>query len=144
MCDIHETFLTSFSILMDETYTNQSWRNGEVVLNDLQILNLQRTHNEVILSCRAVNTILSTPATASVKIKMHCKYISDIDWKSTWFYLYVPILILNKLRNIFPFYIRHIGRIVENYFSMQKQGNSNEIGIFLLKMKVKGEKSCWI
>merc|ERR1719210_2850639 len=56
---------------MDETYTNQSWRNGEVVLNDLQILNLQRTHNEVILSCRAVNTILSTPATASVKIKMH-------------------------------------------------------------------------
>lgn len=57
---------------------------------------------------------------------------------------YVPILILNKLLNIFPFYIRHIGRIVENYFSMQKQGNSNEIGIFLLKMKVKGEKSCWI
>ena len=84
VCDIHETFLTfSFSILMDETYTNQSWRNGEVVLNDLQILNLQRTHNEVILSCRAVNTILSTPATASVKIKMHCKYISDIDWIST-------------------------------------------------------------
>ena len=69
-----------FSILMDETYTNQSWRNGEVVLNDLQILNLQRIHNEVILSCRAVNTILSTPATASVKIKMHCEYFSDVDW----------------------------------------------------------------
>ena len=78
-----ELFSLFFSILMDETYTNQSWRNGEVVLNDLQILNLQRTHNEVILSCRAVNTILSTPATASVKIKMHCKYISDIDWIST-------------------------------------------------------------
>ena len=71
---ILQLYVLNYSVLIDETFQSLNWSNGdEVVLNDFKIPNLQRTHNQVVLTCKAVNTMLSSPAIASVKIKMHCK-----------------------------------------------------------------------
>ena len=65
-----------FSVLLDETFENHTWTNKkEVVLNDLEIPNLQRNHNQVVLTCKAANTLMSSPTFASVKILMRCKFL---------------------------------------------------------------------
>ena len=64
------------SVLLDETFENHTWTNKkEVVLNDLEIPNLQRNHNQVVLTCKSANTLMSSPTFASVKILMRCKSI---------------------------------------------------------------------
>ena len=63
-------------MLLDETFENHTWTNKkEVVLNDLEIPNLQRNHNQVVLTCKSANTLMSSPTFASVKILMRCKSI---------------------------------------------------------------------
>ena len=61
--------------LMDATFKTHVFESGaQNVINDLEILNLDRQHNGAILTCRAVNDIHAPAAVTSVKILMHCKY----------------------------------------------------------------------
>ena len=59
-------------ILMDASFNGGT----DEVINDLEIVKLERLHNGAILSCRVVNNILAPVAVASVKILMHCKSIT--------------------------------------------------------------------
>lgn len=63
------------AVLIDESFDSHLVDGDDVVINDLELHGLQRQHRDSILTCKAVNNILSPPAVASVKILMHCKNI---------------------------------------------------------------------
>ena len=47
------------------------------VTNELRLVQLRRTDLHSILTCQASNNNISVPASTSVKLDMHCKFLLD-------------------------------------------------------------------
>ena len=66
------------AVLIDDSFETQQGSQSENVINDLVISKLDRYHNGVSLTCRASNDLKVPPASASVKVRMHCEWIFQL------------------------------------------------------------------
>lgn len=65
--------------LIDPMMENVDRTNG-IVRNTLSLQNLQRTNQGEKITCKAANTNLTSPQSATVAINMVCKYIFHIHY----------------------------------------------------------------
>ena len=73
ICTTHSLFL----ILVDDSYyqpKNSLQLSSKIVVNDVIIKNLERRHLNSKLTCRATNSKMSPPSSATVNIDMTCKF----------------------------------------------------------------------
>ena len=86
------------AVLIDDSFETQLGSQSENVINDLVISNLDRYHNGVSLTCRASNDLKVPPASAAVKVRMHCK------WPFFWlFKAFLGLSIMLEMEKQFSF-----------------------------------------